>query len=77
MQTLNDLRDVLGKTMDGVLEGKYTVEQARAVAQVASEVNASARLEVDMARATDGDFKGSGFLDVDPAPHRPALRYIK
>lgn len=74
MRTLNDLRDILGKTMNGVLDGTYTVEQARAVAQVATEVNASARLEVDMARATDGDFKGSGFIDVDPrVPQRPAL----
>jgi len=66
MQTLGDLRDMLGKTMNGVLDGSYTVEQAKAVAQVASEVNATAKLEVDMARATDGDFKGSGFIDVDP-----------
>ena len=74
MQTLSDLREILGKTMNGVLEGKYTVDQARAVAQVASEVNASARLEVDMARATDGDYKGSGFIEVAPKPHiRPAI----
>lgn len=70
MKTLNDLREVLGRTMNGVLDGSYTVEQARAVAQVAQEVNATARLEIDMARATDGDFKGSGFIDVDPAPRR-------
>lgn len=76
MRTLNDLRDILGKTMNGVLDGTYTVEQARAVAQVATEVNASARLEVDMARATDGDFKGSGFIDVDPRiPQRPSLAH--
>ena len=74
MRTLNDLRDILGKTMNGVLDGSYTVEQARAVAQVAAEVNATARLEVDMAKATDGDFKGSGFIDVDPRiTPRPAL----
>lgn len=74
MRTLNDLRDILGKTMNGVLDGTYTVEQARAVAQVATEVNASAQLEVDMARATDGDFKGSGFIDVDPRiSPRPSL----
>lgn len=74
MQTLSDLREILGKTMNGVLEGSYTVDQAKAVAQVAAEVNASARLEVDMARATDGDYKGSGFIEVDPKPHaRPAL----
>lgn len=66
MKNLNDLRDILGRTMEGVLDGKYTIEQAKAVAQVAAEVNATARLEVDMARATDGDFKGSGFIDVDP-----------
>lgn len=74
MKTMSDLRDILGKTMSGVLDGTYTVEQARAVAQVATEVNATARLEVDMARATDGDFKGSGFIDVDPkVPPRPSL----
>lgn len=70
MKTLNDLREVLGRTMNGVLDGSYSVDQARAVAQVAQEVNATARLEIDMARATDGDFKGSGFIDVDPAPKR-------
>lgn len=74
MKSMSDLRDILGKTMNGVLDGSYTVEQARAVAQVAAEVNATARLEVDMAKATDGDFKGSGFIDVDPRiPPRPAL----
>lgn len=76
MKSLNDLRDILGRTMDGVLDGTYTVDQARAVAQVASEVNASARLEVDMAKATDGDFKGSGFIDVDPrVSKRAALQH--
>lgn len=74
MKTMSDLRDILGKTMNGVLDGTYTVEQARAVAQVATEVNSTARLEIDMARATDGDFKGSGFIDVDPRiPPRQAI----
>lgn len=68
MKTISDLRDVLGRTMEGVLDGSYSVEQARAVAQVAQEVNATAKLEIDMARATDGDFKGSGFIEVDPGP---------
>ena len=75
MKTLGDLREVLGKTMNGVLDGSYSVEQARAVAQVASEINASARLEIDMARATDGDFKGSGFIDVDPTPKLAGPKY--
>lgn len=73
MKNLSDLRDILGRTMEGVLSGKITTEQAKAVAMVAAEVNQTAKLEVDMARATDGDFKGSGFIDVDPTPKRPAI----
>lgn len=73
MKNLNDLRDILGRTMEGVLSGKVTTDQARAVATVAAEVNQTAKLEIDMARATDGDFKGSGFIDVDPRPAGKAL----
>jgi hypothetical protein len=74
MNTLSDLRSMLGETMRKVMDGKMTVEQAKAVAMVAGEVNATARLEVDMARATDGDFRGSGFIDVEPRiPQRPSL----
>ncbi|WP_440468934.1 hypothetical protein ACKI1H_07830 [Pseudomonas sp. YH-1] len=73
MKNLNELREILGKTMERVLDGSLSVDQAKAVAAVAGEVNATARLEVDMARATDGDFKGSGFIDVDPAPKRPQI----
>lgn len=78
MKTLTELREILGETMRKVIDGELSVEQARAVASVASEVNATARLEVDMARATDGDFKGSGFIDVDPRPAmRPALSGVR
>lgn len=74
MQNLSDLRAILGRTMQGVLDGSVSIEQARAVATVAAEVNQTAKLEVDMARATDGDFRGSGFIDVEPRiPQRPAL----
>ncbi|HEY6612706.1 MAG TPA: hypothetical protein VIZ86_16450 [Pseudomonas sp.] len=66
MKNLSDLRTILGETMRGVLDGKVTTDQARAVALVAGEVNQTAKLEVDMAKATDGDFKGSGFLEVSP-----------
>ena len=70
MQNLSELRDILGDTMRKVLAGEVSTDQARAVAQVAEQVNQTAKLEVDMARATDGDYKGSGFLQVDPAPER-------
>jgi hypothetical protein len=66
MNNLSDLRAMLGETMRKVMDGTISVDQAKAVAMVAGEVNATARLEVDMARATDGDFRGSGFIDVEP-----------
>ena len=55
MQNLSELRDILGDTMRKVLAGEVSTDQARAVAQVAEQVNQTAKLEVDMARATDGD----------------------
>ncbi|MFG3398703.1 hypothetical protein ACQKEK_02295 [Pseudomonas sp. NPDC077408] len=78
MNTLSDLRAILGETMRKVMDGDISVDQAKAVAMVAGEVNATARLEVDMARATDGDFRGSGFIDVEPriAPREPLRRVI-
>ncbi len=62
MKDITALRAVLGRTIEGVLDGTVSIEQARAVALVAGEVNATAKLEVDMARATDGAFGGSGFI---------------
>ena len=76
MNNLSDLRAILGETMRKVMDGQISVDQAKAVAMVAGEVNATARLEVDMARATDGDFRGSGFIDVEPriSPREPLRR---
>ena len=70
MNSVNDLRDLLGEAMRKVMSGEITTDQARAVAQVGSVVCDTARAEIDLARATDGDFKGSGFIDVDPHPMR-------
>lgn len=56
--------------MRKVISGEISTDQARAVSQVAAEVNTTAKLEVEMARATDGDYKGSGFIETDPAPER-------
>lgn len=77
MKNVSDLRDILGETMRGVLDGKLTVEQARAIAQVGSVVCESAKVEIDMARATDGDYKGSGFIEVDPAIRLRQVRALK
>lgn len=78
MNNIDDLRAILGDTMKKVVSGEMSADQARAIAQVGAVVCDTAKIEIDMAKATDGDFKGSGFIDVDPSPvkHR-ALTQIK
>ena len=77
MKNVSDLRDILGETMRGVLDGKLTVEQARAIAQVGAVVCESAKVEIDMARATDGDYKGSWGIEVDPAIRLRQVKALK
>ena len=77
MKNVSDLRDILGETMRSVLDGKITVEQAKAIAQVGTVVCETAKVEIDMARATDGDYKGSGFIEVDPATRLRQVRALK
>lgn len=68
MKNVSDLRDILGDTMRKVLSGELSTDQARAIATVGAVVCDTAKVEIELAIATDGDFKGSGFIDVDPAP---------
>lgn len=68
MRNVSDLRDILGETMKKVLSGELSTDQARAIATVGAVVCDTAKVEIELAIATDGDFKGSGFIDVEPAP---------
>lgn len=77
MKNVSDLRDILGETMRKVLSGECSVDQAKAIAQVGSVVCDSAKVEIDMARATDGDYKGSGFIEIDPAVRLRQARALK
>ena len=77
MKNVSDLRDILGETMRKVLSGELSTEQAKAIAQVGSVVCESAKIEIDMARATDGDYKGSGFIEVDPAIRLRQVKALK
>lgn len=77
MKNVSDLRDILGETMRKVLSGECSVDQAKAIAQVGSVVCDSAKVEIDMARATDGDYKGSGFIEVDPAIRLRQVKVLK
>ena len=76
MQTVAELRAMLGQAMQDVASGKISAEQARQIAGLGSVVCETVRLEVELARATDGDFKGTGFIDVDPAPVRGRLERL-
>ena len=73
MQTVAELRATLGQAMKDVSSGSISTEQARQIAGLGSVVCDTVRLEIELARATDGDYKGSGFIDVDPTPARRSL----
>lgn len=75
MKSVEDLRDMLGQAMRDVTSGKITADQARQIAGLGSVVCETVRLEVELARATDGDFKGTGFIDVDPAPRAKVINH--
>lgn len=66
MNNVQDLRNILGETMRKVVSGEMTPDQARAVAQVGAVVCDTVKAEIELAIATDGDFKGTGFIDVMP-----------
>ena len=66
MQKVEDLRDMLGRAMEAVLAGTISPAQGKAIADLAGHVVDSARVEIQLAVATDGDAKGSGFIPVDP-----------
>lgn len=76
MKSVDDLRDLLGQAMRDVSSGKIDVNQARAIAQIGGVICETAKIEIDLANATDGDFKGSGFIDVDPSPRKQSLKMI-
>ncbi len=77
MQTVEELRAALGQAMRDVANGSMSTEQARQIAGLGSVVCDTVRLEIELARATDGDYKGSGFIDVDPTPARARLERTK
>jgi hypothetical protein len=78
-KNINDLRDALFAQLDR-LNGDVSadeLERAKAVASIAKEINASAKIEVDHMRVTGND-GGSEFLPTDTRPRlpKPAMRMI-
>ena len=68
-KTLDDLRERLFDTIDGVKTGKVTVERARTISDLCQVVINSAKVEVDYRRVAND--KNSRFLG-GPTPALPA-----
>lgn len=71
---IEDLRDHLFATIEGLLDSEkpLEIERAKAVADVAQTIINSAKVEVDCLRVT-GASQGSGFLPDTDSPRRPRL----
>lgn len=60
MRDINYLRESLLNTMDKLMEGKIDIEKAKAICDIGQVLVNSAKVEVDMMKATDG--QGTGFM---------------
>lgn len=60
-KNIDDLRDLLFETIEGVKSGKLDVERAKMIGELSQVMVNSAKVEVQYAQATGS--KGSGFLE--------------
>lgn len=49
---ITDLREYLFDAIESLKDGKIDVEQARAIANLASEISKTAKLQIDFCKAT-------------------------
>jgi hypothetical protein len=61
-RTIEDLRDILFDTIEGVKSGSVSIEKAQTISDLSQVMVNSAKVEVDFAKAT-GNKAGSGFLE--------------
>lgn len=66
---ISDLRKHLFDALEGLAdtENPLAIDRAKAIADVAREIIASAKVEVDFLRVTDSPV-GTGFMDVQQTP---------
>lgn len=73
---IEDLRNHLFATIEGLLDDEkpLAIDRANAVANVAGQLIASAKVEVEFLKVTDS-VRGSGFIksDADSQAQRPAI----
>lgn len=60
-KTINDLRDVLFATLQGVKDGSIDLDKARAINELGKTITDTAKVEVEYLRATGGG--ESSFID--------------
>lgn len=60
MRDINYLRESLLNTMDKLMEGKIDIDRAKAICDIGQVLVNSAKVEVDMMKATNG--QGTGFM---------------
>lgn len=60
MRDINYLRESLLNTMDKLMEGKIDIDKAKAICEIGQVLVNSAKVEVDMMKATNS--QGTGFM---------------
>ena len=60
MRDINYLRESLLNTMDLLVDGKIDIDRAKAICDIGQVLVNSAKVEVDMMKATEG--QGTGFM---------------
>lgn len=61
-KSINDLREVLFATLQGVKDGSVDLDKARAINELGKTITDTAKVEVDYLRATGGG--ESAFIDT-------------
>ena len=61
-KSINDLREVLFATLQGVRDGSVDLDKARAINELGKTITDTAKVEVDYLRATGGG--ESAFIDT-------------
>jgi hypothetical protein len=69
-RTIQDLRELLFDTIQGVKNGSVDIDKAKVIGDLSQVMVNTAKVEVDFIRATDGE--QSGFLSAPEAESLPA-----
>lgn len=69
-RTIQDLRELLFDTIQGVKNGSVDIDKAKVIGDLSQVMVNTAKVEVDFIRATDGE--QSGFLSASQEESLPA-----